>query len=240
MSRTRWFDVAAIALALAVIVGLVFAFRPEASATITIDPSTAHVDRPNSTAAAKPPSVLFVGDSYTAGDGLPEMSYGCMAAVRMGWLCDLSAVPGTGYMSGGPGNRFEVSRYLGTSTSFAERITNLADVYQPDVVVLDGGRNDRNEENPPTESVFKAMTATIELARRTWPDATIIFIRPRFLAEPNDDLGFNDDFIRRLEAEPAAAGDGGYRSHQLASAAPTRPHCCQPTRYTRTPRAIGS
>ena len=50
------------------------------------------------------------------------------------------------------------------------------------------------------------MTATIEDARRAWPDATIIFIRPRFLADPGNDLGFDDDFIARLEPEPAAAG----------------------------------
>jgi lysophospholipase L1-like esterase len=202
MSRTRWFDIAAIALTLAVIAGLGFVLRPQETPTIMVAPSTARVDRPQPTAATRP-SVLFIGDSYTAGSGLAEMSYGCMAAVRMGWLCDLSAVPGTGYISGGPANRFIVDRYLGPSTSFAERIPGLAEKYQPDVVILDGGRNDLF---PPRDDVFKAMSATIGEVRRAWPKATIVFIRPRLLARPDDDLGFDGDFIARLLAEPAARG----------------------------------
>jgi lysophospholipase L1-like esterase len=133
---------------------------------------------------------------------LPEMSYGCMAAARMGWVCDLSAMPGTGYISGGPANRFVVNQYAGTSKSFAERIPQLAQKYSPDVVILDGGRDDTF---PPTEYVFKAMVATIEEARSAWPQATIVFIRPRFLGKPNDDLGFDDAFMARLQEEAGAA-----------------------------------
>jgi len=202
MSRTRWFDIAAIALTVAVIAGLGFVLRPQETPTIIVAPSTAHVDRPQPPAATRP-SVLIIGDSYTGGSGLPEMSYGCMAAVRMGWLCNLSAVPGTGYISGGPANRFVVNPYLGPSTSFAERIPHLAAIYQPDIVVLDGGRNDLF---PPRDDVFKAMSATIGDVRRAWPTAAIVFVRPRFLARPDDDLGFDDEFIARLLAEPAAEG----------------------------------
>jgi lysophospholipase L1-like esterase len=200
MSRTRWFDGAAIALTVAIIGGLSLVFHPQKTATITVAPSAAHIDRPQPPATR--PSVLFIGDSYTGGSGLSEMSYGCMAAVRMDWLCNLSAAPGTGYISGGPANR-SIIPYLGPSTSFAERIPRLAAIYRPDIVVLDGGRNDLF---PPREDVFKAMSATIGEARRAWPTATIVFIRPRFLARPGDDLGFDDAFIRRLESEPAAAG----------------------------------
>jgi lysophospholipase L1-like esterase len=203
MSRTSRLDLAAIAVTVAVIAGIGFALVPKETGTITVDPSAVQVDRPQTAAATTSPSVLFIGDSYTAGRGLSEMSYGCMAAVRMGWICNLSAVPGTGYMSGGQANRFRVSRYLGMSTSFMERIPDLAAVYQPDIVVLDGGRNDLF---PPAESVFKAMTATIEEARRAWPKANIVFIRPRFLSRPGDDLGFGDAFIRRLQNQPGAAG----------------------------------
>lgn len=202
MSRTRYCDLVAIALALAIIVGLGFAFRIEETATITADPSTVHVDRPQQDTATHP-SVLFIGDSYTDGLGLAEMSNGCMAAVQVGWLCNVSAVPGGGYVSGGPAHRFVVNPYVGTSTSIAERIPHLAAIFEPDVVVLDGGRND---QFLPAASVFRAMTATIEKAHRAWPEATIVFIRPRLLAEPGDDLGFNDAFIKRLRAQPAAAG----------------------------------
>jgi len=200
MSRTRWLDRAAIALTVAVIAGLGFVLHSQHTATIPVAPAAAHIDRPEPPATR--PSVLFIGDSYTGGNGLKEMSYGCMAAVRMGWLCDLAAVPGTGYISGGPANRTTIP-YIGPSTSFVERIPKLAAVYHPDIVVLDGGRNDIFA---PREDVFAAMSGTIGEVRRAWPAATIIFIRPRFLAKPGDDLGFDDDFIGRLESEAAAAG----------------------------------
>ena len=77
---------------------------------------------------------------------------------------------GTGYISGGPANRFASAEYLGTSMSFTERIPHLAAKYDPDVVVLDGGRNDLVPAR--ARDVFKAMTATIADARRAWPDAT--------------------------------------------------------------------
>jgi lysophospholipase L1-like esterase len=196
----RCFDIAAIAVAMAVLAGLGFVLRPQQTSTIMVAPSAAHVVRPHPRAATRP-TTLFIGDSYTGGRGLAEMSYSCMAAVRMGWLCDLSAVPGTGYISGGPANRFIVDPYIGPSTTFAERIPKLAVQYQPDVVILDGGRNDLF---PPHDDVFKAMSATIGDVRRAWPTATIVFLRPRLLANPDDDLGFDDGFIARLLAEPAA------------------------------------
>jgi lysophospholipase L1-like esterase len=202
MSMRRYFDLAAIAVTIAVFAGVGFVFGPQETPTITVDPSATHVDRPQPTAATRP-SVLFIGDSYTAGSGLAEMSYGCMAAVRMGWLCDLSAVTGTGYISGGPANRFIVDQYLGPSTSFAERVPNLAEKYQPDVVILDGGRNDLFA---PRNDVFEAMSAAIDEVRRAWPRAAIVFVRPRFLAKPDDDLGFDDDIFARLQARHA--GDG--------------------------------
>lgn len=33
---------------------------------------------------------------------------------------------------------------------------------------------------------------------QTWPDARLAIVRPRFLDRPDDDLGFNDEFIARL------------------------------------------
>src|ERR1700739_1722884 len=182
MSMRRYFDLAAIAVTIAVLVGLGFVSRPHPTPMTAVDPPAARVDRPQPTASPLP-SVLFIGDSYTAGNGLAEMSYGCMAAVRMGWLCKLSAVPGTGYIGGGPANRFIVDPYLGPSTSFAERTPNLAEKYQPDFVILDGGRNDHLA---PRDDVFTAMSAAIAEVHRAWPRAAIILVRPRFLATPAD------------------------------------------------------
>jgi lysophospholipase L1-like esterase len=87
--------------------------------------------------------------------------------------------------------------------SFSERIPHLAAQYDPALAVLDGGRND---EFPPREDVYAAMVSTIAEVRRTWPEALIVFIRPRFLAKPGHDLSFDDEFMARLESEPAAQG----------------------------------
>jgi lysophospholipase L1-like esterase len=199
MSRIRWFDLAAIVLSIAVLAGLGFALRQQHTPTITVAPSTAHVDRPQPPARTRP-SALIIGDSYSSGSGLAEMSYGCMAAVKMGWLCHLSGQPGTGYISGGEANRFDIE-YMGPSTSFDERLPRLAAMYEPDIVILDGGRNDLF---PPPDAVFDVMSATIADVRQTWPRARIVFIRPRVLARPDDNLGFDDEFIARLQAEPTA------------------------------------
>ena len=164
-------------------------------------PSDVLADR-SPVAADERPSALFIGDSYTEGAGTREMSYACMAAMRMGWFCDLAAMVGTGYISGGPANRSTTST-SGSTTSFSERIPHLAAKYDPDIVVLDGGRNDHF---PPRADVFNAMRQTIADARRAWPDAQIVFVRPRYLAEPGDDLGFDDEFMARLESDPAAEG----------------------------------
>jgi lysophospholipase L1-like esterase len=202
MNRGRPLDVAAVVLSVAVIVGLSVALRPAATATVTTNPSSVEIDRPEVAEPGTRPLVLFIGDSYTAGNGLAEMSYGCMAANRMGWLCKLSAVPGTGYISDGAADRSDVP-YEGPSKSFVERIPYLAAAYQPDVVVLDGGRNDRS---PVPDRVFKAMVGTITEVRRAWPNAKIVFVRPRFLAEPGDDAGFSDAFIANLRRQPEAKG----------------------------------
>lgn len=203
MTGRRRSDVAALLVAFAVILGLAYALRGQPTPIVAADPATTEVTRPSAPPSDTRPSVLFIGDSYTSGNGLREMSPSCMAAVKMGWLCDLSAVPGTGYISGGPANRFTVNPYTGTSTSFAERIPGLAAKYNPDIVVLDGGRND---QFAPKEDVYNAMAATIAEARRAWPSAKLVLVRPRYLAHPDDDLGFDDAFITGLLAEPGAGG----------------------------------
>jgi lysophospholipase L1-like esterase len=198
---TRW-DLAALASAAVIAVGAAIVAGPTVSTDATAAAASTDVTR-QQVAEYDRPSVLFIGDSYTAGNGLGEMSYGCTTAVQLGWLCSLSAVPGTGYISGGPANRFVVDEYSGWSASFTERIPRLATVHDPDVVVLDGGRNDGF---PPSEDVYREMVATIENVRRTWPEAAVVFVRPRIITDPADNLGFDDAFIARLAAEPATQG----------------------------------
>jgi lysophospholipase L1-like esterase len=202
VNGVRFSDLASAATAAAVAIGLVLALIPDG--TPSAPPQPADTPGPRVPQAEQgPPTALFIGDSYTAGRGPRELSPSCMAASRLGWLCHLSAVPGTGYVSGGPANRFTVDEYRGESTSFSERIPFLANQFDPDIVVLDGGRND---QFPPRVNVLAAMVATIADAKRAWPEAEIVFERPRFLSRPNDDLGFDESFTGRLLRDPAAIG----------------------------------
>lgn len=200
MNRTRWSDVGAVALAIAVLVGLAVS----SCATGTVPPAaapSAAAALPQSTTDAEP-LALFIGDSYTAGESSAELSYACRAAVAMGWICALSARGGTGYISGGAANRWS-DPHAGKSLSFSERIPRLAAQYDPAYVLLDGGRNDLF---PPREDTYAEMLSTIVEARRAWPRAQVVFIRPRFLADPRGDLGFDDEFMESLKSEPAAEG----------------------------------
>lgn len=200
MTRRRWFDLGGIALALAIAVGIgVTSCSGGTSGSVATPSNPGHLDHGVRDA---PPLTLFIGDSYTAGESSAEMSYGCRAVVQLGSLCALSAMAGTGFISGGAANRW-VDPYLGKSLSFSERIPHLAAQYDPDVVVLDGGRND---VFAPREFVYSEMVRTIAAVRRTWPNAQIVFIRPRFLDRPGNDLGFDDAFMKRLGSDPAAAG----------------------------------
>jgi hypothetical protein len=184
-------DVAMAIAGLAVAAGLALALWPRPTPTAVTSPSAAAVDRPALSVAGRPVAV-YIGDGYTSGSGLAETSYGCLAATRMGWLCKAASEAETGYISGGPANRFAREDGFGQSTSFDERIARMADRYDPDVVILDGGRDDVFAE--PKER-FEATVRTIAQARRTWPDARIVFVAPRFLDKPRDDLGIDDEVI---------------------------------------------
>jgi lysophospholipase L1-like esterase len=202
MTRVRRSDIAAVVIVLAIIGGIASIYA-SANTPASEAASSSSLDYPLTSTSDNYPMVLFIGDSYVAGKGSAEMSYGCKAALRMGWLCRVAAIGGTGYISGGPANRWVVDQYTGKTTSFIERIGRLASQYHPDFVVLDGGRND---QLAPPDVVLQAMVATITEAHRTWPAAKIVVLRPRFLARPGDDLGYDDDFMAHMRANPAAAG----------------------------------
>jgi lysophospholipase L1-like esterase len=189
----------AIALTVAIAVGIAGIARSTDLDEPSATPAYVREERPMTDAR---PLALFIGDSYTAGNSTAELSYACRAALRMGWLCALSAVGGTGYISGGPANRWE-DPYIGKSLSFIERIPHLSAQYDPDLVVLDGGRND---DFAPRTYAFDETVSTLGEIHRAWPRAQIVFIRPRLLADPRDDLRMTDDFMTRLRAQPEAKG----------------------------------
>lgn len=196
MSGLRRSDKAAMAAGLAGLAMLAVALRPQHTPMAGPEsPAAVAIDRPAPPAVNRP-TALIIGDNYTSGSGLAEISYDCQAAQRMGWLCVQASEPGTGYISGGDANRFTIDKTTQRqSTSFGERMPGLGPKYQPDVVILDGGRSDTFV---PGDRLFDVMRATLWQVRATWPNARVVLVRPRLLSKPDDDLGFDDDFIGRL------------------------------------------
>jgi lysophospholipase L1-like esterase len=195
MRRLRRTDLLLAVVAVLAIAGLALALRPHHTPG-TSGIAGADIDRPPLSAPAARPTALVISDSYTSGSGLAEASYACEAATQMGWLCKLATEPGTGYISGGTANRFPIKQGSGKSTSFGERIPILAGLYKPDVVILDGGRNDTFA---PANDRFQVEASTIWQAHQTWPNARIVYIQPRFLAKPDDDLDAGPDIADRLK-----------------------------------------
>ena len=198
MSRTPRSDLALALASVLALTGLIFALWPGHTRAAPVTAAAADVPRPELSTPPSRPTALVISDSYTSGSGLAETSYACAAVTTMGWLCKLAAEPGTGYISGGTANRFPVNQGSGKSTSFGERIPHLAGMYKPDVVVLDGGRNDVFA--PPADRL-KVTASTIWQAHQTWPNARIVYVVPRFLANPDDDLGSGGDLAAQLKAD---------------------------------------
>jgi lysophospholipase L1-like esterase len=153
------------------------------------------------------PAALFVGDSYTMGPfGLADLGYACLTAANMGWQCNMSNQPGTGYIAGGEGQR--LPRILGAldtnSTSINERFAHLRELYEADVVVLDGGRNDLRF------GVFylqNMLEYTIHRAVEAWPKARIVVIAPWLISDvnviiPGTDVSVNSYLETELRKKP--------------------------------------
>lgn len=131
--------------------------------------------------AGHAPMVLLIGDSYTEGPSTPELSYGCLTASELGWDCEVAAQPGTGYLNGGPGHRFEIDGMTGPTTSFVERLPRLRELYRADIVIVDGGRNDLQFGR---DDLMNAVDHTLMQVIESWPDSRIVVIAPWFVNSP--------------------------------------------------------
>lgn len=144
-----------------------------------------HKGLSNPTARSQP-SALFIGDSYTMGDSMgapPDSSYACLTATNMGWQCSVTTQDGTGYISGGPGQRLrrESGVRNAESTSFWERFPRLRELYRANIVVLDGGRADVRFDMSDVRTMFEY---TVRQAMQSWPNSRIVVIAPWFISQP--------------------------------------------------------
>lgn len=122
------------------------------------------------------PHALWIGDSYTVGLGTdgPAKGYPCLVSDAFGWTCQLDAQSGTGFVNSG-------HRANEAYAAVGERLGRTGEAFEPDLVVVDAGRNDWRAA-PAT--LRRAAVAYLDRTRATFPDAELVVMLP-FLAGDN-------------------------------------------------------
>jgi len=132
--------------------------------------------------AAEPPKPvsLWIGDSYTAGTGAVNGDQGeaCLTAYRMGWICNLDAEGGTGFVNDGHINQKTYRPAIGRLGP------DRREFLTPDVVVIDMGRNDGWND-----AVDAAMRRYVARVREVWPDAELVMIVPYYMRSDQEPYG---------------------------------------------------
>jgi hypothetical protein len=140
----------------------------------------------------RPSSSLWVGDSYTAGTGAANGTRdaeSCLTSKMLGWTCYTDAQGGTGFVNNGHANQPHFQPLI-------DRLPSTARTVDPDVVVIDAGRNDRHF---PLPRVLDAMRRYVAALRKAFPDATFVQIVPFSMRQTQESYdGAMADAIREL------------------------------------------
>ncbi|MFJ3406637.1 SGNH/GDSL hydrolase family protein [Promicromonospora sp. NPDC090134] len=120
--------------------------------------------------AEKEPVALFVGDSYTVGQGAtsPELRWSTLVSEKMGWRELNVADGGTGFVKGNP--ELDKLNYPAQLRSVPQGSV--------DIVVIAGGQNDFKDLRAEPGPVFEAVADTYALAVQRFPDAEIVSVGP--------------------------------------------------------------
>lgn len=142
------------------------------------------------------PEVLWVGDSYTIGYGTegPAGGYACLASDTLGWTCELDAQSGTGFINAGR-----------PDTGYAplgERLARTNEVFGPDMVVIDAGRNDHAAKMP---AFRQEVTSYLDRANEAFPDARFVIVLPFLLGDTNTRLDTVNGILRQAARSIDAA-----------------------------------
>lgn len=163
---------------------------------------TASTYRPPLAASSKaapgrsdPATAVIIGDSYTAG-AVGVTPYPEATCTALGWICNIDAEGGTGYLASGHANSEAFTAYLG-------RLGTTGQEYTADYVVVTGGRNDIGGNSAAQETATREYYRQV---RAVYPRATIVAVQPFWGDEnrPANLLRLQQD-IRR-----AAAGVDAY------------------------------
>ena len=134
-----------------------------------------HAGQTGAAKQAEHPSVLFVGDSFTAGAGLQdEQAYPALVARNARWDVHLDAEGGTGFVTDaqGTGNG-DTSRLIDRLAEDGRRLPTV------DLLIVDAGRNDLDL---PTEEIADAVSEYLTAARKQWPNAKIVAMLPCYMS----------------------------------------------------------
>lgn len=172
MNLKRGQDVVLVVVAVAVVV---------VSVWVTVDTTRSTPPPPDSSSPMQtadpdePTFALFVGDSYTAGAGASEgKRWTTVAAEEMGWVEQNVSAGGTGYATALTGDVAQQGCGADRCPSYPELVDAAARQYDPDVVVLAGGRNDLG----PADRAAKGVRRVLDDAADRFPDAEILFVTP--------------------------------------------------------------
>jgi lysophospholipase L1-like esterase len=164
IARDRaWLFIAPLAVIVVVLATLAMR-RPAIPAGAAIQPAGQHVD----------PSALFLGDSYTAGTGATGVTTGeaCLTANALGWVCNLDAQGGTGFVTGAP-----------SSAGFGALPTRLTATHSAklaDIIIIDAGRNDGDQD---PAKVQTAIRNYLHAVRQAWPLAKLVVVEPYYMGQ---------------------------------------------------------
>jgi lysophospholipase L1-like esterase len=137
----------------------------------SVSPTPTPAPTPSATEAeTEPVTALFVGDSYTVGQGAssPAKRWSTLVAGELGWTERNVADGGTGFV-----RRYPERDLL----SYREQLRSVGPK-GVDVVVIAGGQNDFAELRTRPAHVFEAVADTYALAAQRFPDAQIVAVGP--------------------------------------------------------------
>lgn len=133
-----------------------------------------HATRPEASGPPQAASVLFVGDSFTAGAGAPPgQAYPELIANRSNWDLHVDAEGATGFIHDGQGTgNGQTSRLIDRLAEDGRKFPTV------DVVIVDAGRNDLDR---PADQISLAMSDYLTAVTRQWPTAKIVAILPSYV-----------------------------------------------------------
>ncbi|OBA96617.1 hypothetical protein A5662_17570 [Mycobacteriaceae bacterium 1482268.1] len=149
-----------------------------ALATASTATAVVHAGRDDGGPLVHRPSVLIVGDSFTAGVA-SHTAYPELVARTADWDLHVDAQGATGFIADGQGTgNGDTSRLIDRLAEDGQRFPKV------DLLIIDAGRNDLDH---PTDDIVSAVAEYVAAARTQWPGAEIAEIFPTFVnATPFD------------------------------------------------------